>query len=56
MRPDLMKLEPARVSPGETVEVFFPRETVRGVHFVLEVQDGDSWALMYNLLSDWGEG
>jgi hypothetical protein len=56
LRPDLMKLEPAKASAGETVEVFYPRETHRGIHFVLEVQDSESWDLMYNLLSDWGEG
>ena len=56
MRPDLMKLEPASVRPGETIEVFFPEETLRGIHFVLEIQEGDSWHLSYNLLSDWGKG
>jgi len=51
-----MKLEPTKARPGEAVGVFFPDETLRGIHFVLEMQVGDTWTLSYNLLSDWGEG
>lgn len=51
----LMRLEPTEARPGEAVEVFFPDETNRGIHFVLEIQEGDTWNLRYHLLSDWGE-
>ncbi len=56
VRPDVIVLEPATVAPGEPVEVRFPDERVRGVHYVLEAQRGAGWSLEYHLTSDWGEG
>ncbi len=56
VRPDLIVVEPARFPAGSTVSVFFPDERTRGVHFVLESQQGDGWNLEYHLISDWGGG
>lgn len=54
MAPDVMELEPSVAPAGEEVSIFFPKETLRGVHFVLERQQEDDWELRYHLLSDWG--
>lgn len=54
MAPDLIEVEPSVAAPGEEVSIFFPEETLRGVHFVLEGQQEEEWKLRYHLLSDWG--
>jgi hypothetical protein len=51
IRPDLIVAEPARVASGKVVSLTFPEQTVRGIHFVLERQSGDTWDLVYHLLS-----
>ena len=51
IRPDLIVAEPAHVAPGEIVALTFPEQTVRGIHFVLERQSGETWNLIYHLLS-----
>jgi len=52
MRPDLITADPAEVSPGETVGLSFPEETLRGVGFSLDERVGGTWALRYYLSSD----
>jgi hypothetical protein len=51
MRPDLLRIEPDRVAPGEIVRLHFPQESERGVGFVLEEAVGDDWGLRYYLTS-----
>ncbi len=43
MREDLIELAPSPASPGQQIEVRFPEETPRGVPWVMEEQDGDTW-------------
>ena len=51
LRPDLIVAEPTRVVSGEWVALTFPQETIRGIHFVLERKSGDTWTVVYHLLS-----
>lgn len=51
MRPDLVVADPARAVAGEAVELTWPEETMRGVAWTLEEQDGDSWQVHYFLTS-----
>lgn len=43
MRPELLKVTLSPASPAQTIEVRFPEETERGVAWVLEEQEGDTW-------------
>ena len=57
MRPDLIIAHPTATSPNGVVSLTFPRNSERGVLFVLERRADDSWAHMFDLLSDGpGEG
>lgn len=38
-------------SPGDVVELTFPGEMTRGLHFVLEEEVGGTWAHRYGLMS-----
>jgi hypothetical protein len=49
MRPELMELSASQVNPGQTIEVRFPQETARGIAWVLEEQDGETWQARYYL-------
>ncbi len=51
LRPDLIVAEPTRLAAGDVVALTFPQETGRGIHFVLEQRVGDTWNLVYHLLS-----
>lgn len=55
MRPDLLVAPPAAAA-GDIVPLMFPESTMRGVHFVLERRAGDSWNLVYHLISDANDG
>ncbi|WP_256837645.1 hypothetical protein [Ornithinimicrobium faecis] len=48
--------DPTTVSAGDLVELSFPQETERGVPWVLEEQDGDTWHQRYLLWSDGNGG
>ncbi len=52
MRPELMVADPTRPSNGEVVELTFPRETMRGIAFVLERQENGVWQYLYDMVSD----
>lgn len=52
--PDVIRLERTQVTAGEQLEIFFPKESIRGVHFALEARDDSGWDLRHHLLSDWG--
>jgi hypothetical protein len=52
MRPDLIVVDPLQVQPGEVVDLAFPAETTRGVHFVLERLERDAWVHQFDLVSD----
>lgn len=49
MRPDLVKVDPVQVRPGQAVQVTFPEHTERGVAWVLEAETGESWRVEYFL-------
>lgn len=51
MRPDLIQATPDPATPGQVVELTFPRETMRGIAFVLEKRSGETWAWRYVLTS-----
>ena len=51
IRPDLIVAEPTRPAAGDVVALTFPEETDRGIHFVLEEQVGETWNVVYHLLS-----
>lgn len=53
MRPDLVVADPASATAGEAVELTWPEETLRGVAWTLEEQDGSSWQVRYFLTSRW---
>lgn len=42
-------------APGDIVELTFPTEMTRGIHFVLEEEAGGTWVYRYGLISS-GEG
>lgn len=50
MAPNLL-VAPDEASPGEVIGLRFPEQTIRGIHFVLEVEDGESWQYLYDLVS-----
>lgn len=50
MRPELF-VAPQQAAPGERIGLGFPEHTTRGVHFVLEREDGDTWQYLYDLVS-----
>jgi hypothetical protein len=56
IQPEVVDIEPAHVQAGDLASVFFPDESLRGIHFVLESRSGNSWNLEYHLVSDWGDG
>lgn len=41
IRPDLVEIQPTSASAGDVVELSFPKETGRGLAFVLERGDDD---------------
>ncbi len=49
MRPELLEVSASPVTQGQTVHVRFPEGTERGVGWVLEEQDGDTWNVRYYL-------
>lgn len=53
MRPDLVVADPTSAAAGEAVELTWPEETLRGVAWTLEEQDGNSWQVRYFLTSRW---
>ena len=52
MRPDLIVAAPAVAASEDVIELTFPQETMRGIHFVLEAEGEQSWQLIYHLISD----
>lgn len=56
IRPDLLEVRPDVAAAGEHVELLFPEETVRGVGYVLERRNGDTWDWKYGLASTGGGG
>lgn len=52
MQPDLLQITPSPARVGDLIEVRFPEETLRGIGWVLESQEGDSWQQRYFLVSD----
>lgn len=52
VRPDLLVAKPAAVPAGELLELTFPEKTERGVPWVLQEQDGETWHARYLLWSD----
>lgn len=50
MAPNLL-VAPAEATPGEVIGLRFPEQTTRGIHFVLEAREGDSWQHVYDLIS-----
>lgn len=55
MRPDLIQPATDFVSPGDTLEIFFPEETGRGIAWSLESRSGDEWNLQYFMTASSGE-
>jgi hypothetical protein len=51
-RPDLVVAEPSAVAAGGFLELTFPKETDRGLPWVLELQEDNTWHARYLLSSD----
>jgi hypothetical protein len=51
MHPELLEVSPSPAKPGQTIKVRFPEETFRGIAWVLEEQDGNSWYVRYYLIA-----
>lgn len=51
VRPELMTVTPATAAPGASLELTFPKETDRGVAYVLERAAGDTWSTTHFLTS-----
>jgi len=56
LRPELMVADPERVSPGEHVALTFPKETGRGLGFLLEQRTDGGWQVRAYLTSAPGDG
>lgn len=52
MRSDLLSLEPQTAQPGQTVEMRFPQQTMRGIAFHLDERVGGEWVTRYLMTSD----
>lgn len=52
VRPDLVVAQPPEVRAGAPLTLTFPLETERGIAWVLEERDGDTWHARYLLNSD----
>lgn len=49
VRPDLMQVAPVEASPGDLVELTYPRRTMRGVAFALDELVDGAWVRRYYL-------
>jgi hypothetical protein len=54
IRPDLIEAHPAIASPGDTIGLTFPESTDRSVAYARELETGDGWNYVYQLVSDLG--
>ena len=50
-RPASMVADRETAAPGDVVELTFPAEMTRGIHFVLEEEVGPTWVYRYGLIS-----
>lgn len=51
LRPDLLRIQPARAAPGAVLELHFPKGTGRGAPFAMEEWVGETWVVRYLLTS-----
>ena len=55
-RPASMVADRDVVAPGDVVQLTFPDEMARGIHFVLEEETGLTWTYRYGLISSGADG